>query len=355
VRIAQVAPLFENVPPARYGGTERVVSYLTEELVRQGHRVTLFATAESRTSAELVPIIDQPLRGDPHWMAHALIQLERVLERSGDFDVLHFHTDQLHYPLLQFLDVPAVTTLHGRLDIPGLQPLHRVFWNARLVSISGAQRAPLPDARWVATVPHGLPPGLYRLGTGAGGYLTFIGRISPEKRLDRAIEIARRVGLPLHVGAKVDPADRKYFKRVIEPLLSTPGVVLLGEVDDRQKIDLLADAVALLFPIDWPEPFGLVMVEAMASGTPVIAFRGGSVEEILQDGVTGAIVDTVDQAVSALPAVLALDRGRCREEFERRFSVRRMARDYVRVYEQLMDAPQHVAPSGLSAGAVSHG
>ncbi|HZW91285.1 MAG TPA: glycosyltransferase, partial [Myxococcaceae bacterium] len=214
-----------------------------------------------------------------------------------------------------------------------------------LVSISAAQRSPLPDAGWVATVPHGLPPGLYRRGTGAGGYLTFIGRISPEKRLDRAIEIARRVGLPLRVGAKVDPADRKYFKRVIEPLLSTPGVVLLGEVDDRQKSDLLADALALLFPIDWPEPFGLVMVEAMASGTPVLAFRGGSVEEILQDGVTGAIVDTVDQAVSALPAVLALDRGRCREEFERRFSVRRMARDYVRVYERLVDAPSRLTAS----------
>jgi glycosyltransferase involved in cell wall biosynthesis len=345
VRIAQVAPLFENVPPGRYGGTERVVSYLTEELVRQGHRVTLFATAESRTSAELVPIVDKPLRGDPHWMSHALIQLERVRERSADFDVLHFHTDQLHYPLLQYLDVPAVTTLHGRLDIPGLQPLHRVFSNAALVSISNAQRAPLPDARWVATVPHGLPPGLYRPGTGAGGYLTFLGRISPEKRLDRAIEIARRVGLPLRVGAKVDPADRKYFKRVIEPLLGTPGVVLLGEVDDRQKSDLLADALALLFPIDWPEPFGLVMVEAMASGTPVLAFRGGSVEEILQDGVTGKIVDTVDQAVSALPALLALDRGRCREEFERRFSVRRMARDYVQVYERLVDAPSRLTAS----------
>ena len=355
MRIAQVAPLFESVPPRRYGGTERVVSYLTEELVRQGHRVTLFATADSRTSAELVPIVDRPQRGNPHWMAHALIQLERVLDRSADFDVLHFHTDHLHYPLLRYLDAPVVTTLHGRLDIPGLQPLHRVFSHAAVVSISEAQRGPLPDARWVATIPHGLPAALYRAGTGAGGYLTFVGRISPEKRLDRAIEIARRAGLPLHVGAKVDPADRKYFEREIEPLLSTPGVVYLGEVDDRQKRDLLAEARALLFPIDWPEPFGLVLLEAMASATPVLAFRGGAVEEIVQDGVTGMIVDSVDQAVSALPAVLALDRGRCREEFERRFSVRRMARDYVRVYERLTDAPRRATASEWSAGAASNG
>ena len=197
MRIAQVAPLFESVPPRRYGGTERVVSYLTEELVRHGHRVTLFATADSRTSAELVPIVDHPLRGNPHWLVHALIQLERVLDRSADFDVVHFHTDHLHYPLLRYLDVPVVTTLHGRLDIPGLQPLHRVFSRAAVVSISEAQRGPLPDARWVATIPHGLPSALYRAGTGAGGYLTFVGRISPEKRLDRAVEIACRTGLPL--------------------------------------------------------------------------------------------------------------------------------------------------------------
>jgi glycosyltransferase involved in cell wall biosynthesis len=355
VRIAQVAPLFESVPPRRYGGTERVVSYLTEELVRQGHRVTLFATADSQTSAELVPVIDRPLRGDPHWLLRALIQLERVVERAGDFDVLHFHTDHLHYPLLRYLEVPVVTTLHGRLDIPGLKPLHQRFADAAVVSISEAQRVPLPEARWVGVVPHGLPPALYRTGAGAGGYLAFVGRVSPEKRLDRAVEIARRAGLPLHVGAKVDPADRKYFEREIEPLLGTPGVEFLGEIDDRQKRDLLADALALLFPIDWPEPFGLVMVEAMASGTPVLAFRGGAVEEVLRDGVTGVIVDTVEQAVAALPAVLALDRAGCREEFERRFSARRMARDYVRVYQRLVDTPRRVAASGWSAEAASHG
>ena len=355
MRIAQVAPLFESVPPRRYGGTERVVSYLTEELVRQGHRVTLFATGDSRTSAELVPILDRPLRGDPHWMMHALIQLERVVERAADFDILHFHTDHLHYPLLRYLDVPVVSTLHGRLDIPGLEPLHRMFPDAAVVSISEAQRAPLPDARWVGTVPHGLPSSLYRPGTGAGRYLAFVGRISPEKRLDRAVEISRRTGLPLRIGAKVDPADRKYFEREIEPLLATPGIHFLGEIDDRQKRELLGEASALLFPIDWPEPFGLVMVEAMACGTPVIAFRGGSVEEVLRAGVTGAIVDTVDEAVAALPAVLALDRAGCREEFERCFSARRMARDYVRVYERLMDGSRRVPAPGWSAGAASNG
>jgi glycosyltransferase involved in cell wall biosynthesis len=355
VRIAQVAPLFESVPPRQYGGTERVVSYLTEELVRQGHQVTLFATADSQTCAELVPIVDRPLRGNPDWMMHAVIQLERVIERVEDFDVLHFHTDQLHYPLLRYLDIPVVTTLHGRLDLPGLQPLHEVYSDVPVVSISDAQRAPLPDANWVATVPHGLPSALYRPGEGSGGYLAFVGRISPEKRLDRAVEIARRARLPLRIGAKIDPADRKYFEREIEPLLAGPGIKYLGEVDDRQKRDLLAEAGALLFPIDWPEPFGLVMVEAMACGTPVLAFRGGAVEEVLRNGVTGAVVDTVDEAVAALPGVLALDRAACREEFERRFSARRMARDYVRVYERLMETSRRAPAPGWSAGAASHG
>jgi glycosyltransferase involved in cell wall biosynthesis len=355
VRIAQVSPLFESVPPRQYGGTERVVSYLTEELVRQGHQVTLFATADSRTSAELVPVVDRPLRGNPQWMVHALIELERVVERVEDFDVLHFHTDHLHYPLLRYLDVPVVTTLHGRLDIPGLAPLHEAYPDAAVVSISDAQRAPLPDAHWIATVPHGLPTTLYRPGTGSGGYLAFVGRISPEKRLDRAVEIARRAGRPLHIGAKVDPADRKYFEQEIEPLLAAPGIHYLGEVDDRQKRDLLAEAGALLFPIDWPEPFGLVMVEAMACGTPVLAFRGGAVEEVLATGVTGAVVDTVDEAVAALPALLALDRAGCREEFERRFSARRMARDYVRVYERLMETSRCAPAPGWGAGAASNG
>ena len=352
MRIAQVAPLFESVPPKRYGGTERVVSYLTEELVRQGHQVTLFATADSRTEAELVPVVERPLRGDPNWMVHALIELEQVLRRAEDFDVVHFHTDHLHYPLIGLTDLPMVATMHGRLDLPGLVRLHRVFSKAAVVSISDAQRTPLPDARWVGTVHHGLPAALFTPGDGAGGYLAFVGRISPEKRLDRALEIARRAGLPLRVGAKVDPADRKYFEREIEPLLSGSGVEFLGELDERQKRDLLAGAAALLFPIDWPEPFGLVMIEAMACGTPVLAFRGGAVEELVRPGVTGAIVDSVDEAVAALPGVLQLDRSDCREEFERRFSATRMARDYVRVYERVIGPSRRVA--GWSAGAASN-
>ena len=355
MRIAQVAPLFESVPPRRYGGTERVVSYLTEELVRQGHQVTLFATADSRTSAELVPIVDRPLRGDANWIAHGLIQVEQVFRRAGEFDVLHFHADHLHYPLLREAEVPVVTTLHGRLDLPGLGQLYRVFPHAAVISISDAQRTPLPHARWMGTVHHGLPTDLYRPGRGTGGYLAFVGRISPEKRLDRAVEIARRAGLPLRVGAKVDPVDRMYFEREIEPLLRGPGVEYLGEIDDREKAELLGDALALLFPIDWPEPFGLVMVEAMASGTPVLAFRGGAVEEIVRRRVTGAIVDSVEEAVRVLPSVLALDRERCRQEFERRYSAGRMARDYVRIYERAIGPTRLVAMTDWHAGAAFHG
>jgi glycosyltransferase involved in cell wall biosynthesis len=328
---------------------------LTEELVRQGHRVTLFATADSKTSAELVPVIDRPLRGDPHWLTHALVQLERVIDRAGDFDVLHFHTDHLHYPLLRYLEVPVVTTLHGRLDIPGLQPLHQVYSDAAVVSISEAQQGPLPEARWVGVVPHGLPPALYRPGTGAGGYLAFVGRVSPEKRLDRAVEIARRAGLPLHVGAKVDPADRKYFEREIEPLLGTSGVQVPwrdrrpaedGPPRERARPPVSHRLARALRPGD---DRGDGLRDARAR-LPWRCRRGGA-----RDGVTGAIVDTVEQAVAALPGVLGLDRAACREEFERRFSVRRMARDYVRVYQRLMDTPRRVAAPGWSAEAASHG
>jgi len=353
VRIAQVAPLFESVPPRQYGGTERVVSYLSEELVRQGHQVTLFATADSQTCAELVPIVDRPLRGNPDWMMHAVIQLERVIERVEDFDVLHFHTDQLHYPLLRYLDIPVVTTLHGRLDLPGLQPLHEVYSDVPVVSISDAQRAPLPDANWVATVPHGLPSALYRPGEGSGGYLAFVGRISPEKRLDRAVEIARRARLPLRIGAKIDPADRKYFEREIEPLLAGPGIKYLGEVDDRQKRDLLAEAGALLFPIDWPEPFGLVMVEAMACGTPVVAFRRGSVPEVVREGVSGFIVDDIDEATRATEQAMLLSRRRVRQDFEARFDVRRMARAYLDIYAGLVAPNFDASPAPVSTAEAS--
>jgi len=355
VRIAQVAPLFESVPPRRYGGTERVVSYLTEELVRQGHRVTLFATSDSTTSARLVPVVQRPLRGDPLWLFHALIEVEKVFQLAEEFDVVHFHADGLHYPLLRHTWTPVVTTLHGRLDLPALPRFYRVFSHVPVVSISDAQRLPLPHARWVGTVLHGLPSGLYRQGSGTGGYLVFLGRISPEKRVDRAVEIARRVGLPLRIAAKVDPVDRTYFEREIEPLLGRPGVDFLGEIGDAEKVALLGQAVALLFPIDWPEPFGLVMIESMACGTPVLAFRGGAVEEVLTPGVTGAIVSSVDEAVAVLPRVMALDRSRCRREFERRFSAARMARDYVRVYERLATDVRGVGVPGPDAGAASHG
>ncbi len=356
MRIAQVAPLFESVPPRRYGGTERVVSYLTEELVRQGHRVTLFATADSQTTAHLVPVVDRPLRGDPLWMTHALIEVEKVFRHADDFDVIHFHADHLHYPLLREATVPVITTLHGRLDLPGLSRLYRVFSHAAVVSISDAQRAPLPHARWVGTVHHGLPTTLYHPGSGSGGYLAFVGRASPEKRLDRAIHIARQVGMPLRIGAKVDPADRAYFEREIEPLLHGPGIEFLGEIGEAEKLELLGEAVALLFPIDWPEPFGLAMIESLACGTPVLAFRGGAVEEIVRPGVTGAVVSTIEEAVAALPAVAALDRAGCRQEFERRFSATRMARDYLRIYERLIGASRPVPrETGWSAGAASHG
>ena len=355
MRIAQVAPLFESVPPRRYGGTERVVSYLTEELVRQGHRVTLFATADSETSAELIPIVERPLRGDPLWMFHALIELEKVLRRADDFDVLHFHTDGLHYPMVPRIGTPVVTTLHGRQDLPGLARFYRVFSHIPVVSISDAQRAPLPHARWVGTVHHGLPPRLYRPGTGRGGYLAFLGRISPEKRVDRAVEIARRAGVQLLIAAKVDPVDRTYFEREIEPLLRDPGVEYLGEIADAEKTDFLGDAMAVVFPIDWPEPFGLVMIESMACGTPVLAFRGGSVDEVITPGVTGAVVTSVDEAVQTLPSVAALDRAACRQEFERRFSVARMAEKYLRVYRRLMGVDREIEDAGREAGLASHG
>jgi glycosyltransferase involved in cell wall biosynthesis len=289
------------------------------------------------------------------WIHHAIIEVEKVFRASEDFDVIHFHGDGLHYPMLRDALTPVITTLHGRLDLPGLQQLYRVFSQVAVVSISNAQRAPVPHARWVGTVHHGLPLGLYRPGSGVGGYLAFLGRISPEKGPDRAVEIARRVGLPLRVAAKVDPADRTYFEREIEPLLAGPGVEYLGEIGDAEKIEFLGEASAVLFPIDWPEPFGLVMIESMACGTPVLAFRGGAVEEVLRPGVTGAIVDSVEEAVAALPGVIALDRTRCRQEFERRFSVARMAREYVEVYERLVNSRREVAGAEWSAGAASHG
>jgi glycosyltransferase involved in cell wall biosynthesis len=344
MRIAQVAPLYESVPPKYYGGTERIVSYLTEELVRQGHEVTLFASGDSETKARLVAVCRRSLRLDKHCidqLAHHLVMLEGVLQRSGEFDVIHFHVDYLHFPLSRRQSFPHVTTLHGRLDIPDLVPLYTEFHDMPVVSISDAQREPLPWVNWQATVYHGLPDDLYRFRAGPGSYLAFLGRISPEKRVDRAIAIARDVGIPLRIAAKVDKVDRDYFDSVVSPLLRDPLVKFVGEIGEGEKDEFLGNAQALLFPIDWPEPFGLVMIEAMACGTPVIAYRNGSVPEVMEEGSTGFIVEELEDAVEAVRRVPELSRARCREVFEERFTAARMARDYVQVYERLIDRTRH--------------
>lgn len=338
MRIAQVAPLFESVPPKYYGGTERVVSWLTEELVRQGHDVTLFASGDSETKARLVAGCRRSLRLDKHCVdqwAHHVLMLERVAQRAREFDAIHFHVDYQHYPLSRRTGMPQLTTLHGRLDIPDLQPLYREFRDMPVVSVSDAQRDPLPGANWLATVYHGLPVDLFHYQDDPGRYLAFLGRISPEKRVDRAIEIARRVGLPLKIAAKVDDVDRHYFENYIEPLLEEPHVEYLGEIGDGEKDEFLGCALALLFPIDWEEPFGLVMIESLACGTPVVAYRRGSVPEVIEDGVTGFVVSDLHEAVEAVKRVGDLDRGDCRRCFEERFTSARMAAGYVRLYREI--------------------
>ena len=343
MRIAQVAPLYESVPPKYYGGTERVVSYLTEELVRQGHEVTLFASGDSETKARLVAACRRSLRLDKHCidqMAHHVVMLERVFQQASEFDIVHFHTDYLHFSMSRRQQITHVTTLHGRLDIPDLFPLYQEFRDMPVISISNVQREPLPWANWQATVYHGLPADLYRFRAQPGSYLAFLGRISPEKRVDRAIEIAKRVQIPLKIAAKVDRVDKKYFKSTIEPLLCDSLVEVVGEIGDRKKDEFLGNAYALLVPIDWPEPFGLVMIEAMACGTPVIAYRGGAVPEIMEQGHTGFIVEEVEGAVEAARRIPKLSRKRCREVFEQRFTATRMANDYLRVYERLINRKQ---------------
>ncbi|HZU10298.1 MAG TPA: glycosyltransferase family 4 protein [Pseudacidobacterium sp.] len=339
MKIAQVAPLYESVPPKLYGGTERVVSYLTEELVRQGHEVVLFASGDSQTNAELRAICPRSLRLegkkviDP--LAHHVRMLEMVAKEAEEFDIIHYHVDYLHFPLSRRLGVPTVTTLHGRLDIPDIHPLLREFGEMPLVSISDAQRTPVKWANWVATVHHGLPEDLYKPIAKPGKYLAFLGRISPEKRVDRAIEIAKQAGMPLKIAAKVDRADKEYFDGKIRKLLDHPPVEYIGEIGEKEKNEFLGNALALLMPIDWPEPFGLVMIEAMACGTPVIAWGMGAVPEVLDDGITGYIVSSMDEAVAAVERVAVLDRVQCREAFEKRFSARRMGCDYLSVYEKL--------------------
>jgi glycosyltransferase involved in cell wall biosynthesis len=339
-----VAPLFESVPPKLYGGTERVVSYLTEELIQQGHSVTLFASGDSVTAAQLVPGCRRALRLDPArpdpFALHA-IMLENVCRQANAFDVIHFHTDVLHLPVARrFASAHSVTTIHGRLDIAGLSPLYQEFSEEPLISISDAQRRPLARANWVATVYHGLPAHLHRASELPGQYLAFLGRISREKGIEQAIAIARRGGLPLKIAAKIDRADQEYFNSRVAPLIDGSLVEFIGEISELEKTHFLGGALALLFPIDWPEPFGLAMIEAMACGTPVIAFRRGSVPEIIDEGVTGLIVDDLNAAVKCIERISTISRKRCREAFELRFQAARMAHDYCHVYGGATDGRQ---------------
>jgi glycosyltransferase involved in cell wall biosynthesis len=339
MKIAQVAPLIESVPPRLYGGTERIVSYLTEELVRLGHDVTLFASGDSITSAELVPCCACALRLDPvvrDTIPHFMLMLDKVHERAEEFDVLHFHIDLFHFPLFRSLADRTLTTLHGRQDLGDLKPFYCRFGEMPLISISDDQRKPLPHARFVATIHHGIPAELHQPSFEQGSYLAFLGRISPEKRPDRAIRIARAAGIPLKIAAKVDKVDEDYFRQDILPLIDGPDVEFIGEINEREKTKFLGEAAALLFPVDWPEPFGLVMIEAMACGTPVLAFRCGSIPEVIEHGITGKVVDSEDEAIASLPAILAYDRRAVRRRFEERFTDARMAKDYVSTYRRLL-------------------
>jgi glycosyltransferase involved in cell wall biosynthesis len=350
MRIAQIAPLAESVPPKLYGGTERVVAWLVDELVDLGHKVTLFASGDSVTGAELVRICPRALRlgrprTDPMAMQAALI--EEVASKANDFDLIHAHIDWLHLPLLSRLGVPFLTTCHGRLDLPLFPDVIRRFPKAAFVSISENQRIPLPQANWVGTVYHGLPPDLLRPSFEPGSYLAFLGRLTAEKGPEPAIRIARAVGMPLHIAAKVPRGETTYFRERIEPQLDGKQVQLIGEVNDRAKQGFLAGAAALLFPIDWPEPFGLVMIEAMACGTPVIAFKSGSVPEVVDDGITGFVVSDEDEAIRAIGRLADLDRRQVRAQFEKRFSAGRMAEEYLSHYRALTSIQ---TPKGRTAG-----
>ncbi len=356
MKIAQVPPLYEAVPPKLYGGTERVVAYLTDELVNQGFKVTVFGTEDSVTKASIFPVSKQAIRlnkdcRDP--LAWHILQLQQVMEHAGEFDIIHFHNDYLHFPLSKNARYAHVTTLHGRLDLPDLQPLYQKFTDVPVVSISNDQRKPLPNINWVKTIYHGLPEHLYRLGTGEGGYLAFLGRISPEKRPDRAIEIAKRAGIKLKIAAKVDAADLNYYKTVIEPLLDHPLIEFIGEIGEDKKGEFLGNALALLFPIDWPEPFGMVMIESIANGTPVVAFNCGSVPEVIDEGLTGFIVNSIEQAVARIPKLASFDRSLCRKVFEKRFTVSCMADNYVELYQRLIrQKPRIHMVRNLSHGRV---
>jgi glycosyltransferase involved in cell wall biosynthesis len=339
MKIAQVAPLIESVPPRLYGGTERIVSYLTEELVRLGHDVTLFASADSITSAELAPCCTRGLRLDPtvrDIIPHFMLMIDKVRERAEQFDILHFHIDLFHFPLFRSLAARTLTTLHGRQDLSDLKPFYSRFGEMPLISISNDQRKPLPQANFFSTIHHGIPAALHQPTFAHRGYLAFLGRISLEKRPDRAIRIARAAGIPLKIAAKVDKVDEDYFRNDILPLIEGPGVEFVGEINEREKTKFLGEAAALLFPVDWPEPFGLVMIEAMACGTPVLAFRCGSIPEIIEDGITGKVVTSEAEAIAALPEILSYDRRVVRRRFEEKFTAARMAKDYVSIYRLLL-------------------
>jgi glycosyltransferase involved in cell wall biosynthesis len=342
MRIAQIAPLFESVPPKLYGGTERIVAALTNELVSLGHEVTVFAAEGSHTKGHLHAVCRQPLRLDPEPLkseaATHLAMLCEVRRGAASFDVLHFHTELLHLPLFADLAGKCVSTLHGRLDLKGLDQAYRCWAEHGLVSVSDQQRTPMPHANWLATVHHGLPPGEYRLTEAAEGYLAFLGRMSPEKAPEQAIRIALRAGLPLKMAAKVDAVDKAYFESVVRPLLAHPLIEFVGEISEAEKADFLGNARALLFPIRWPEPFGLVMIEAMACGTPVIATAEGSVPEVIEHGRNGFIVRTEEEALHAIRTLDRLSRPLIRATFDRRFTARRMARDYIGVYRSLLES-----------------
>lgn len=355
MKIAQVAPLMESVPPRLYGGTERIVSYVTEELVEQGHDVTLFASGDSRTRARLVPCTTKALRlsdiKDP--LPYHLIMVDEVRRLASSFDVLHFHVDMLHYPVIRDFASRTVTTLHGRLDLQDMHPLYKTFSEVPLVSISANQRKPMPPVNWAGCIHHGLPLNLLKpLASRRGDYLAFLGRISPEKRPDRAIEIAARSGRELRIAAKIDKIDRDYWREEIEPLMRRhANIRYIGEIGDTEKAEFLGNAAALLFPIDWAEPFGLVMIEAMACGTPVVAWNRGSVPEVVDPGVTGFVVDSIEEAVSAVGLIGNLDRRRIRKVFDRRFTAARMARDYVAIYRRLLEGDARLPPPPVELSA----
>jgi len=351
MKIAQVAPLYESVPPRLYGGTERIVHYLTEALTTLGHDVTLFASGDSQTSADLQPVIPEALRlaqtpRDP--LAAHILEFGEVVRMASQFDIIHFHTDYLHFPLVRQLSIPHVTTLHGRLDLPHLPELYEEFHDIPVISISNSQRKPLPQAHWLTTVYNGVPATTYDFIPTAGNYLAFVGRVSPEKGLPAAIQIARELGIPLRIGAKVDPVDRQFYEEEIQPLLDDPLIEFIGEVDEQQKNELFGGALATLFPIAWPEPFGLVMIESMACGTPIVAFPQGSVPEVMREGVTGRIVADIAGAVQAVQHIQEIDRHGCRKYFEENFSAERMAQRYVQAYARICSGAPAGPPADLS-------